>query len=512
MSFVTRRVLISNTVFVGIGAVVSDLIALFVLPLFVKNLGADLYGLWIISKIILGYFNLLDFGFTEGLTRYVADARVKGEHDRLSSSVMSGLGLLMVLGLLIGLVVIAFRADIVSFFEIDEPRREVAKGLLLVTGLFSIVLWPQRITRVILRASLRMSEQSLLDTAAALASSIVLLLLVTHSVDIITLAVVDGFVRVLLWIPSVVLAVRYVPQIRWQWRLFSFARIREMSSFSLGMFYSALLTMLTVRLSNLVIAKMISVTAVTSYAVASRLYAFLVQGTQVACATVIPAVYNLTAADDRDRLSRLVHQAVKYRAMLNISVAFLCIAVAPSFIRVWMGPDYVECGRWAQIFLIQHLLVPLGVMPNVLKGMGRVGVVNACTTVRVCVGLTLSLALIPRYGIGGPILGTVIASLALGDVVFFPYFCRVAGLEWRKTFFLYIRILLLNLILAVPAVVMFRIHPLTTWPALVGVSAVFLTLAAGLNYLAFFERQERADLRLVAETLGFTRFLGWARG
>ncbi len=77
MSFVTRKVLISNTVFVGVGAIVSDLITLFILPRFVTNLGADLYGLWIISKIILGYFNLLDFGFTEGLTRYVADARVK---------------------------------------------------------------------------------------------------------------------------------------------------------------------------------------------------------------------------------------------------------------------------------------------------------------------------------------------------------------------------------------------------------------------------------------------------
>ena len=266
MSFVTRKVLISNTVFVGVGAIVSDLITLFILPRFVTNLGADLYGLWIISKIILGYFNLLDFGFTEGLTRYVADARVKEQYDRLSGSVMSGLGLLVALGLLIGLVVIGFRADIVDFFEIDEPRQEVAQGLLLVTGLFSIVLWPQRITRVILRACLRMSEQSLLDTATALASSVVLLVLVTQSVNIVTLAVIDGCLRVLLWIPSLVLAIRYVPQIRWRWRLFSLARIREMSSFSLGMFYSAFLTMLTVRLSNLVIAKMISVTAVTSYA------------------------------------------------------------------------------------------------------------------------------------------------------------------------------------------------------------------------------------------------------
>ncbi len=244
---------------------------------------------------------------------------------------------------------------------------------------------------------------------------------------------------------------------------------------------------------------------------ASRLYAFLVQGTQVACATVIPAVYNLTAADDKDRLSRLVYQAVKYRAMMNVSVAYLCIAIAPSFIRVWMGPAYDECGRWAQIFLIQHLLVPLGVMPNVLKGMGRVGVVNACTTVRVCIGLTLGIALVPRYGIGGPILGTVIASFILGDLVFFPYFCRVAGLEWRRTFFLYLRILLVNLILAVPAFAILQIHPLTTWSALGGMSAVLLLLAAGLNYLAFFERQEKEDLRLVAETLGFMRLLAMGK-
>lgn len=55
-----RELFISNTVFNVSFKLVNQVIALFILPLFVKNLGAELYGIWVISGIVIGYFGMVD--------------------------------------------------------------------------------------------------------------------------------------------------------------------------------------------------------------------------------------------------------------------------------------------------------------------------------------------------------------------------------------------------------------------------------------------------------------------
>ncbi|MCK4789293.1 MAG: oligosaccharide flippase family protein [Desulfobacteraceae bacterium] len=507
MSVVDRKLVISNTVFVGIASVVAMLISLFILPLFVKNLGADIYGIWIVSGIILGYLGLLDFGFAQGLTRYVADARVKKDYDRLSGTVISGSILLLCMGLMVGTIIILFRTQIVDFFEIETAHRHTASALLLVTGLFSIVSWPLRITRIILQATLRIKEQSILNAVTNILSSSVMLLLVYRSVDIVSISIIRGFLGIVLWIPSLVMVLKYVPEIRWNLLLFSFSRIREMSSFSLGMFYAALLSMLTVRLDNLVIGKMISMTAVTYYAVSAKLFHFMGQWTRIICSTVVPTVYNLSAAADKDRITKLVYQGIKYRTMINAPLAFLCIIVSPSFIRIWMGPEYEQYAIWSQLFLLVPLLVPLGIMPNVLKGMGKVGTVNVFFTIKVLLNVLISISLVSRFGIGGPILGTLISMIVLGGPVIFPYLCTKAEIEWKSTFKLYIKILLLNFSIAAVLYLFVGKYKPKAWLDLLFVVIVIVFIQALVNSIFFVRNQEIKDMRTAIDSIGIMTLL-----
>ncbi len=507
MSVVDRKLVISNTVFVGIASFVAMLINLFVLPLFVKNLGADIYGIWIICGIILGYLGLLDFGFAQGLTRYVADARVKKDYDRLSGIVISGLILLLFMGLVVGTIIIVFRTQIVDFFEIEAAHRHTASALLLVTGLFSIVSWPLRITGIILQATLRIKEQSILNVVTNIFSSAVMLLLVYRSFDIVSISIIRGFLGIVFWIPSLVMVLKYVPEIRWNLLLFSFSRIREMSSFSLGMFYAALLSMLAVRLDNLVIGKMISMTAVTYYAVSAKLFHFMGQWTRIICSTVVPTVYNLNAAADKERITKLVYQGVKYRTMINAPLAFLCIIVSPSFIRIWMGPEYVQYAIWSQIFLLVPLLIPLGIMPNVLKGMGKVRTVNIFVTIRVFINVLISISLVSRFGIGGPILGTVVSMTLFGDIVLFPYYCKMVDIEWKKTMGTYLRIIMTNLPLPAVGYLIVNSYPPQNWWSLIVTCFIILSVAILINLIAFMGKQEKQDVYYVLESLGLSGML-----
>jgi O-antigen/teichoic acid export membrane protein len=56
---------------------INQLVALFILPLFVKNIGLELYGIWVISGVIIGYLGVFDLGFSNGIMKYISEAYSK---------------------------------------------------------------------------------------------------------------------------------------------------------------------------------------------------------------------------------------------------------------------------------------------------------------------------------------------------------------------------------------------------------------------------------------------------
>ena len=114
---ITRRSVVTNTIWSSVAMLGAQFVALLVVPLFIQNLGEELYGIWVIAYVILGFCNIFDFGFTQGLQKYVAEARAKGDQQELSEVVVSGLGFLTLIGLVIGTAVILSAEAIVHFFS-----------------------------------------------------------------------------------------------------------------------------------------------------------------------------------------------------------------------------------------------------------------------------------------------------------------------------------------------------------------------------------------------------------
>lgn len=502
---VTRQLIISNTVFSGLAGLTVQVINLFVLPLFIRNLGPELYGVWVISGIILGYLGLMDFGFGQGITRYAADAYQKKDYERLSSVVMSGLVFLTFLGLVVGTMVIWGRYAIVDFFSVSEENRQTAANLLFVTGIFSLVGWPQRITGIVLQAVLRIKEQQILKIVTTTLSSCLMLTLVYLSYDIVLIKVLLSFLGLALWIPSWYMVRKYVPGMKWARSHISLQRLKEMSPFSIGMFFASLLSMLAIQLDSMLIGKMLSLGAIAYYVVASKFFSITNHYTRMLGTTLLPTVFNLNATNDKGRISKLVNDMIKYRSLLNIPTAFLCLAICRPFIRLWMGPEYESCAIWAQVYLLVPIMVPFGIVATVVKGTGRIGLVNTCDTIRVLINLSVSIILIPYWGIGGPIVGTVTAMIVFGDPQLFPWFCRVLGIRWQESAAVYAKILMTNIPILCVSYGFIKYLAPETWLSLITASFVVFVTYVGVNFFVFVGKKEKGDVYSGLESMGLLR-------
>ena len=75
-----KKIILKNTFSGILCKVVETVTAIVTIPIIIKSLGVQNYGLWVIISQIIVFFGALDFGITNSIGRYVA--KYKGQDNR----------------------------------------------------------------------------------------------------------------------------------------------------------------------------------------------------------------------------------------------------------------------------------------------------------------------------------------------------------------------------------------------------------------------------------------------
>ena len=131
-----RKLFIKNTLYNTGFKLVNQMIALFILPLFVKNLGAELYGIWVISGIVIGYLGIMDLGFTQGAMKFISEAISQKDNTKFNRVFSTSTAFFFLVGTAICLIILLLNERILSQLKIAPADFETARTLLIVSALF----------------------------------------------------------------------------------------------------------------------------------------------------------------------------------------------------------------------------------------------------------------------------------------------------------------------------------------------------------------------------------------
>lgn len=504
---VSRKLLISNVVFSSGGLLVTQLINLFILPLFIKNIGAELYGLWVISGLLLGYLSSFDFGLAAGIQRYIADAYVKEHKEEFNRTASSGIGLLLILGIVFGVTIFCLTGPLLDVFNVTDAYRNDGRMILILTGIASILIWPLRIGSNILQGTLYIKQLSIAGAIHQIVSSLVMLLMVLFVPDVVWVLAVSLFIRLVFRITTVLLARHYIAWMSLSLSLFCWKKIGEMSGFSLNIFCFNLMGMLSSQMHPIFISAILSPAHVVYYTVATKIYQLINRYTSLLNHTVLPTVFNLSAASDSRRVEMLVERGVRYRAILAAPMAMVCLAASPAFIQLWMGDEYVPVALYSQLLAAVILITPLAIAQHVARGCGRPGPINIIFAFRTVVNVGITVILLPKVGAGAAVLGILVSQLVLGEAVFFPFYCRLCGIKARAIFGAYIRIVLVVLPFGIAGFLGAHLLPLNGWGTFLSYCGLLVLLQYTTLVALFFSKTERMDLMLALESVGLGKFV-----
>ena len=407
---------------------VALLIGLFLMPFVLNTVGDEQYGLWLFICSIAGYTGLLNLGFGETVSRFVAHHHAKGETDQINR-VVSVIGAvyvtmsLVVMSLAGGLAWLAPGLYDWSPASITEVRWVIAiLGLNFVVGILGSVFGG------VLMGLQRIDLERGFRTFSGIVRMLLTVFFLNREQALITLAVVFLLTTVVENVGYLCVVFRQLPGLRIGHRYLSLQTLRECSGFSVFALLDVMASKLIDATDSIVIGIVFGTKYIVPYYVAHRLMTFIVQPLQMIGAVVMPRGAQLGAHQRDDGLRVLVQKGLGLAFLLTAAFFIGAFYFGDHVLQAWIGRSYAESHTILLVLLAgQIIATPVHVLRGVLFGMGHVRVPSLCYVVEAIANLFLTLLLIPHFGLLGVALGTAIPVVIVELGFMLPFALRKLG-------------------------------------------------------------------------------------
>ena len=434
---VGHKALFRNAVLNLVGLALPLAVGFVAIPLVVRALGNDRFGILALVWVVFGYFGLFDLGLGRTTTKYIADALGRNEPGKLPGYLWTAVLMQTAIGLAAALLC-WLAAPLIVRRMLNIPEGFIAETILTIrlVGLSLPVMFVSSSFRGVLEAAQRFDLVNAVKVPLNIlfyALPLVGVALGYELPGIVVLLVASRAAALLVWAH---LGFRVMPPLRtrpvWQSGL-----VRPLFSFSGWVGLSSILFAVTTSIDRLIIGALITVEAVAFY---SAPYEAINRVGVVPASlgmVLFPAFSYLDAGRREEEAEGLFARSTKLLLLTTGPVFILLMFFAGDFLRLWLGQDYAVSSRLVvQLLAAGFLLNTVFAVPNnYLLGIGRADIAPKYQAVELVVYAALAWTGAKLWGIKGVALATALRLAAFTLVLWIASFRpgRIRfGYVWRN--------------------------------------------------------------------------------
>lgn len=492
-----KRRLFGNTLANGLAQSAVMLASLVFMPLLIRSFGIGQYGLYMLASSVTAYAALLDFGAGSALTKMVAEHHAHNDREALSGSISSTLSFYTIVGVVVAVVMVGVGAGVQHLFGVDARSAVILRDMLWVGAVFQLWYWPASTARHVLSGLQRFDLLARIGVITTVLSVGVTVGVIVAGSGPVALVGLNGAVAAVVAIYTIATARRLVGVPVLTYRTASRKYLTAILVFSWPLFAVQVSDALFYQQTDrIVLGVFAGAAAVGLYEAAAKFNALVAYLSALTVSAVLPLASSLGAQGRHASLKLLLLRGTKYVAALIAPVTLVLAVVAGPLIADWLGSAFDGQAIVAQVLVLPHVLICLGVMGDAIvisKGRfaGRIPFVVA----QAVLNLVLSVALVGRYGVLGVAIGTAVSHLV--DFPLHMWFLLKetdTGLgEWLRT--VIVPVFPLLLVPVALAMVLSRTALADSIPGVALASALALLPYWALVYRFSFGDDERRDVR-----------------
>ena len=366
------RLLARNTIWNILGQIVPMVVGVATIPIIIRGLGVERFGVLSLAWVVVGYFSLFDLGIGRALTKFVADKLGADEVNSIPPLACTALVLMLLLGIVGAVITAAFSPWLVHrLLKVSETLQpETLRGFYLLAASIPLVT-----TTAGLRGILEALQRFRVINAIRIPMSVfsfaapLLALPYSHSlVPVIAMLVVARFFGccVHAWA-----CFRAMPAL---FRGFSWERsaVAPLTRYGGWMTVNNIAGPFMFYIDRFLVGALVSVTALAYYTTPVDMMLRLVVIPSAVVGVLFPA-FAMSLNQDMTRAGVLLSRGLKYIFLVIFPIVLVVITFAPEGLRLWLGPTFSQNGasvlRWAAVGVF---LNSLSVLPfNLIQSAGR---------------------------------------------------------------------------------------------------------------------------------------------
>jgi O-antigen/teichoic acid export membrane protein len=424
--------LIHNALANYAGQFATIAVALLLTPILLQGLGPSMYGVWVLVVSIQGLGGLLDLGIAASVVKFVAQHEALGEAGERNRVVSTTFYLHLGIGFATFLVLALFAQGGLPYLNLLPAELAEARSALLVAGAGLMLLLPLSVPGNLLIGLRRYQASNMVNIVQSVGTAVAIVIALSSGAGPTGLILISTIGSVLGYLVKWAYAARLLPDLRVTFGLASWPTLRRVGGYSgwlsvinagERLFYSA---------DSVLIAAFLPVSAVASYNIGFKPASAVGYLSGPLVSVFVPIASAMNAREEAAAIRRLLVDGTRAATALTLVGSIWLWTFGSQLIELWVGPGHGDSlpvmSIFVGVFLVSSFQNPAS---SILRGTGEVRIFSLAVLAEYAANVVLSALLIPRIGIAGAAVGTLIPAL-VNDIVVIPWLaCRVLDIEYR---------------------------------------------------------------------------------
>lgn len=408
-----KKQLVTSSVFRFIERVIVVVTSLLLTPFLIDVLGQQDYGLWILIISVLGWFNVIDLGFSTAVQRYIVLALESSDHRKVNIIFSTAFALFSALGIFAAscLLILAQFPDI---FGVDEAREPT---LLIALSILSLkVFWDFLMNSFhgIFSGLLRFDIDANLSSLNAISKALLVFYLVTefniYGAIFATLAA-DFLTNVL----KVIFAKRLYKNLKFSVHNVSIKELKLLFSFSKHVLASGVAQTLNSKVDPILVTRLFDLSTVAIYSIASRLTGHIQAFVSSVTGVFAPVFTKMVARDEN--MAQIFTRTTSINTFAATVLFLPLLIFGGVFIKLWVGDEFENSIYILNILVFSFLCQAVSTaVRNVLFAQANHKLISIVNLLGAIFNIGLSITLSQYWGVLGVASGTAIGFF-ISDVV-----------------------------------------------------------------------------------------------
>ncbi|MBB6624100.1 oligosaccharide flippase family protein [Clostridium gasigenes] len=401
--------------------IITNIIALISIPISVKYLGNDRYGIWTVISTLLVFLGMSNLGLNESATTLIS------KNNNFKTKIKIIKKILWVL--LVSLIFFTFIFFIV-FIKMDVWRSLLGKipsnleqeafGAIVFAGILYLINVPFSLITSIYIGFQKLYLDKMFTMLVSIINFILLIVLINSDGDLITYAIFVGATNILVNVIKIIFFYFRVFKVEKKSGSIEIDYIANEDEISyknilitsLRFFSVSIAGMIVWNTDNLIITNMLGIEEVSAYSITFKIYNILFTVITIFTASMVPIIGKEIGNGNWEWLRKTYQKLSSYSIMVGGLAWIGGVLFIRDLISIFVGESYyggviVVCALGGYSYLLSIVNINASVLKafNFSKGLALVGWMEAI------INFVISITLVKYLGIAGVALGTFLASL-----------------------------------------------------------------------------------------------------